>query len=154
MPSWWDVRARHVRRENALDYVLGYTLFNDGTFARLSTQSTQWTIGKNFDGTGAFGPDLVTADELSGRLPQVDADHNAERRRNAAWRDRRSHFPGRCTDRNSVRMHDAGARRCRGNWDASGVGYARKPPVFLKAGDVVEIDLGPIGRLRNPIADE
>ena len=36
----------------------------------------------------------------------------------------------------------------------SGVGYARKPPVFLKAGDVVEIDLGPIGRLRNPIADE
>jgi acylpyruvate hydrolase len=56
--------ARHVSRANALDYVAGYTCFNDATIRDYQGKTAQWTIGKNFDTTGALGPVFVTADEL------------------------------------------------------------------------------------------
>ncbi|WP_186248425.1 fumarylacetoacetate hydrolase family protein, partial [Burkholderia gladioli] len=57
-------RARHVKRDDALDYVYGYACFNDVSVRDYQKRTSQWTIGKNFDGTGSFGPWLVTADEL------------------------------------------------------------------------------------------
>ena len=57
-------RARHVSVADALDYVAGYTIFNDGSIRDVQLRTPQWTIGKNFDGTGGMGPDFVTSDEL------------------------------------------------------------------------------------------
>ena len=57
-------KARHLTLENALDCVAGYSIFNDGSIRDYQRKTTQWTIGKNFDQTGAFGPWLVTPDEL------------------------------------------------------------------------------------------
>ena len=56
--------CRHATEANALDYIAGYTLFNEATIRNYQKFSSQWTIGKNFDSTGAFGPELVTSDEL------------------------------------------------------------------------------------------
>ena len=57
-------KARHLALDNALDCVAGYSIFNDGSIRDYQRKTTQWTIGKNFDQTGAFGPWLVTPDEL------------------------------------------------------------------------------------------
>ncbi len=56
--------GRNIARAAALDHVFGYSLFNDASLRDYQTRTPQWTIGKNFDGTGAFGPYIVTADEL------------------------------------------------------------------------------------------
>ncbi len=147
-------RARHVRRENALDYVLGYTLFNDGTLRDYQRKSTQWTIGKNFDGTGAFGPDLVTADELPAGAAglTLTTTLNGVEMQHGEIDDLIFPVDALIEILSECMTLEPGDVVATGT--PSGVGYARKPPVFLKAGDVVEIDLGPIGRLRNPIADE
>jgi 2-keto-4-pentenoate hydratase/2-oxohepta-3-ene-1,7-dioic acid hydratase in catechol pathway len=60
--------CRHASEANALDYIVGYALFNDATIRNYQRFSSQWTVGKNFDGTGAFGPELVTSDELPGGM--------------------------------------------------------------------------------------
>ena len=56
--------GRHITKDDALSHVAGYSVFNDGSVREYQFKTPQWTVGKNFDGTGAFGPDLVTADEL------------------------------------------------------------------------------------------
>jgi 2-keto-4-pentenoate hydratase/2-oxohepta-3-ene-1,7-dioic acid hydratase in catechol pathway len=56
--------GRYVAKERALDHVAGYSIFNDGSIRDYQFKSTQWMMGKNFDATGAFGPEFVTADEL------------------------------------------------------------------------------------------
>jgi acylpyruvate hydrolase len=147
-------RARHVRRENALDYVMGYTLFNDGTLRDYQRKSTQWTIGKNFDGTGAFGPDIVTADELPAGAAglTLTTTLNGVEMQHGEIDDLIFPVDALIEILSECMTLEPGDVVATGT--PSGVGYARKPPVFLKAGDIVEIDLGPIGRLRNSIADE
>ena len=56
--------GRHISRANALDHVAGYSVFNDGSVRDFQFKSPQWTVGKNFDNTGAFGPHVVSVDEL------------------------------------------------------------------------------------------
>ena len=56
--------ARHLTLDNALDCVAGYSCYNDGSIRDYQRKGTQWTLGKNFDGTGSFGPWLETKDEL------------------------------------------------------------------------------------------
>ncbi len=147
-------RARHVRRENALDYVMGYTLFNDGTLRDYQRKSTQWTIGKNFDGTGAFGPDLVTVDELPAGATGLTLTTilNGVEMQHGEIDDLIFPVDALIEILSECMTLEPGDVVATGT--PAGVGYARRPPVFLKAGDVVEIDLEPIGRLRNSIADE
>jgi 2-keto-4-pentenoate hydratase/2-oxohepta-3-ene-1,7-dioic acid hydratase in catechol pathway len=57
--------GRHVSEADALSMVYGWSLFNDGSLRDYQRKASQWTMGKNFDGTGAFGPDIVTADEVT-----------------------------------------------------------------------------------------
>ncbi|NQW70127.1 MAG: fumarylacetoacetate hydrolase family protein, partial [Betaproteobacteria bacterium] len=57
-------RARNLIKENALECIAGYSVFNDGSIRNYQRKTTQWTIGKNFDQTGGFGPFLVTPDEV------------------------------------------------------------------------------------------
>ncbi|HEX9465201.1 MAG TPA: fumarylacetoacetate hydrolase family protein, partial [Alphaproteobacteria bacterium] len=117
-------------------------------------KTSQWTIGKNFDATGGFGPWFVTADEApAGAVGlAIRSKLNGQVMQNANTRD--MIFPvdetiALLTECLTLEPGDVIAMGT-----PSGVGYARKPPVWMKPGDVIEIEIEGIGTLRNPIADE
>ena len=146
--------ARHVSRENALEYVAGYSIFNDATLRDYQGKSSQWTIGKNFDNTGAFGPVFVTADEL----PLGAAGLRLQTRLNGKiMQDANTNefiFPiedlieklSECMTLESGDIIVTGT--------PAGVGYVRRPPVYMKDGDVCEVEIEGIGVLSNPIVNE
>ena len=146
--------CRHASEENALEFIAGYTLFNEATIRNYQKFSSQWTIGKNFDETGAFGPELVTADELPGGIVGMNLTTrlNGELMQDANTDD--LVFP--------VRQLIAILSECMTlepgdvvvTGTPAGVGYARKPPIWMKAGDTVEIEVPGIGKLVNSIRDE
>ena len=78
--------GRHIAKAAALDHVAGYSIFNDGSVRDYQFKAPQWTVGKNFDGTGAFGPVFVTADELPPGAQGPAARDAAERRGRAERR--------------------------------------------------------------------
>ncbi|MGI9203778.1 MAG: fumarylacetoacetate hydrolase family protein [Woeseiaceae bacterium] len=147
-------RCRHASEENALDFIAGYTLFNDATLRDYQRFSTQWTIGKNFDGTGACGPELVTADELPPGLTGMTLRTllNGEQMQEGQTDD--LVFP--------VRKLVAILSQCMTlmpgdvvvTGTPAGVGYARTPPVWMKAGDTVEVEIEGLGKLANTVEDE
>ena len=147
-------RARHVRREDAFDYIAGYSIFNEGSVRDYQRRATQWTMGKNFDGTGAFGPDLVTPDELPEgadglRLTTV---LNGETMQNGDTRDFIFPVAEVVAILSECMTLEPGDVVLTGT--PSGVGYARNPPVFMKPGDEVEVTIERIGTLRNVVQDE
>ncbi|MEA2904001.1 MAG: hypothetical protein QOI12_1388 [Alphaproteobacteria bacterium] len=146
--------GRHIPRARALEHVAGYSLFNDASVRDYQFKSTQWTVGKNFDATGPFGPELVTADEL----PPGCAGLKIETRLNGTV------LQSANTDVMIFPVADLifylseaitlepGDVIVTGT--PSGVGFARQPPIWMKPGDVCEIEVEGIGTLRNPVKDE
>jgi acylpyruvate hydrolase len=147
-------RAKHVTRADALSYVAGYTCANEGSIREFQRHTTQWHMGKNFDSSGSIGPWVVTADELppggkglkiesrlNGRIMQSDNTSNMM-------------FPVAET----IAYASQGITLEPGDLlltgTPSGVGHARKPPAWMRHGDVCEIEIEAIGILRNPIEDE
>lgn len=148
-------RVKHLTLANATSCIAGYACGNEGSVREFQRKTTQWDMGKNFDRTGGFGPWLVTADELpdgakglkiqtrlNGQVMQSDNTDNMM-------------FPiaetlvyvtqGMTLEPGDVVFTGT----------PSGVGHARKPnPVWMKPGDVCEIEIEGIGILRNPIAAE
>ena len=147
-------RAKHLTAANALSCVAGYSCGNEGSVREFQRKTTQWDMGKNFDHTGGFGPWLVSADELppggkglkietrlNGKVMQSDNTDNMM-------------FPvietlvyvtqGMTLEPGDIIFTGT----------PSGVGFARTPPVWMKNGDVCEVEIQGIGVLRNPIADE
>ena len=146
--------ARHLRESEALDCVAGYSCFNDGTIRDYQRKTGQWTIGKNFDHTGGFGPWLVTPDELpaGGAGLAIRSRLNGQVMQDANTQDML--FPvaetiALLTECLTLEPGDVIAMGT-----PAGVGYARKPPVWMKHGDSIEIEIEGIGVLRNPIRDE
>jgi acylpyruvate hydrolase len=145
---------RHVTQADALQYVFGYTCFNDMSVRDYQKRTPQWTIGKNFDATGGFGPVLVTADELppgatglhiQGRLNgQVMQDANTT---DMIWGV--AETIALLSDCLTLEPGDVIVMGT-----PAGVGQARTPPVWMKAGDVYEVEIEGIGTLRNPIVNE
>jgi 2-keto-4-pentenoate hydratase/2-oxohepta-3-ene-1,7-dioic acid hydratase in catechol pathway len=146
--------GRHISKADALDHVAGYACFNDASLRDYQRRTIQWTVGKNFDATGGFGPCFVTADEL----PPGAAGLRVQTRLN-----------GRVLqDSNTAKMVfdvattiaivseaitlEPGDLLVMGT--PEGVGHARRPPLWMKHGDVCEVDIEGIGILRNPIVDE
>lgn len=146
--------GRHIAQEHALDHVFGYSVFNDGSLRDYQLQTPQWTIGKNFDGTGAFGPWLVTADELppgaSGLM--LETRLNGTVMQQASTSDMIFGVAQTIALISVAMTLDAGDVIVMGT--PSGVGYGRKPPQYMKAGDVCEVSIERIGTLRNVVADE
>ena len=147
-------RARHLTAANALDAVAGYSCFNDGSLRDYQRKTGQWTIGKNFDATGAFGPWFVPAADL----PPGAAGLKIESRLNGQvmQSDNTSNmlFPvieTLCLVTEAITL-EPGDLIVMGT--PSGVGYARKPPVWMKAGDRIDIEIEGIGVLSNPVVDE
>lgn len=146
--------CRHATEDSALEFVAGYTLFNDATLRDYQRFSTQWTIGKNFDGTGAFGPELVTSDELP---PGIEGLRLTTSLNGELMQDGQTDnlvFPIRSLIRilSECMTLEPGDVVVTGT--PAGVGYARKPPIWMKAGDTIEIEVEGIGKLVNTIQDE
>ncbi len=145
---------RHTPKAQALQYVLGYSCFNDMSVRDYQKRTGQWTIGKNFDGTGGLGPVLVTADELAPGATglRIQTRLNGQVMQDANTSD--MIFP---VDETIALLAECmtlepGDAIIMGT--PAGVGQARTPPVWMKAGDVCEIEIERIGVLSNPIVAE
>ena len=147
-------RARRVSKVEALECVAGYSCFNDGSIRDYQFMTTQWTMGKNFDASGSFGPFLVSADEL----PPGAAGLRVQSRLNG-----RIVQDGNTSDMvfsvaETLSLLSACCTLEPGDvvvmGTPAGVGFARKPPLWMKQGDVIEVEVERIGVLRNPIVDE
>ena len=147
-------RARNLTRENALDCIAGYSVFNDGSIRNYQRKTTQWTIGKNFDQTGGFGPCLVTPDELppGAHGLQIQSRLNGTVMQNANTKDFLWDVAETIVLITECMTLEPGDVVITGT--PAGVGYARTPPVFMKPGDICEIEVEGIGILKNSIQDE
>jgi len=146
-------RVRRVSREEALDCVAGYSAFNEASVRDFQMRTSQWTVGKNFDGTGAFGPALVTPDELppGARGLRVRTRLNGLTVQDGSTSDMVFDVAALISILSEVMTLEAGDVLVTGT--PSGVGMARKPPLFMKAGDVCEVEIEGIGILRNPVIE-
>lgn len=147
-------KARNLTKENALDCVAGYSIFNDGSLRDYQRKTSQWTIGKNFDQTGAFGPWLVTPDELPSGAHglQIQSRLNGNLMQNANTKDFLWGVAETIQLITECMTLEPGDVVITGT--PAGVGYARTPPVFMKPGDVCEIEIEGIGVLQNSITDQ
>lgn len=146
-------RARHVPRERALDHVAGYSCFNDGSVRDFQRHALQWTPGKNFHASGAFGPWLVTADEHPDPAAlELTTRLNGEIVQQERVGELCFSIPdliAYCSTWAQLEPGDVIATGTPG-----GVGAGRTPPLWMKVGDRVEVEIAGIGTLANPIADE
>ncbi len=143
--------TRFVSPEDALASVFGYTCFNDGSVRDYQRKTTQWTIGKNFEGTGAFGPELVTADELPPGCKglRIQSRLNGHVMQDANTDDMVFDVATTISLMSECMTLVPGDVLVMGT--PGGVGYARTPPVFMQAGDTIEIEIERVGLLSNPV---
>jgi len=147
--------ARHLTKDNALDCVAGYACFNEGSVREYQRKTPQWTIGKNFDQTGGFGPDLVTPDELPAGAKglKIMSRLNGKVMQDGNTADMIFDVPTTLVTLSECMTLEPGDVIVMGT--PAGVGHAKKPgPVWMKAGDTIEIEIEGIGTLVNPIEDE
>jgi acylpyruvate hydrolase len=146
--------GRHIPRAAALSHVCGYSIFNDGSIRDFQLRTPQWTVGKNFDSTGPFGPVFVSADELppGAHDLKIETRLNGRVMQSATTADLIFDVATLVSLISEAMTLEAGDLIITGT--PAGVGAARKPPVFMKAGDVCEVEIEGIGILRNPIIDE
>jgi len=146
--------GRNIAVTNALDHVIGYSIFNDASIRDYQFKSPQWTVGKNFDHTGAFGPCLVTADELppGGRGLRLQTRLNGKVVQDASTDDMVFDVASLIAIISEAMTLRSGDIIVTGT--PSGVGASRKPPLFMRAGDIVEVEIEKVGLLSNPIVDE
>jgi 2-keto-4-pentenoate hydratase/2-oxohepta-3-ene-1,7-dioic acid hydratase in catechol pathway len=147
--------GRHIPVEQALDHVAGYAVFNEASIRDYQIgRGQQWTLGKNFDGTGAFGPDFVTADELP---PGAKGLHLETRLNGAVMQSANTNdlifdvatLVSRLSEAMTLQTGDILV-----TGTPAGIGLFRKPQVWMKAGDVCEVEIEKVGLLRNPVEDE
>ncbi len=146
--------GRHIPKAAALDHVIAYSVFNDASVRDYQTRAPQWTVGKNFDGTGAFGPFLVTADELpsGARGLRITTRLNGQVVQDASTDDLIFDVATLVSTLSEAITWEPGDVIVTGT--PAGVGLARKPPLWMRPGDVCEVEVERIGVLRNPIVDE
>jgi 2-keto-4-pentenoate hydratase/2-oxohepta-3-ene-1,7-dioic acid hydratase in catechol pathway len=143
--------GRHIKMENALDHVAGYTILVDGSVR--DYQKFSVTSGKNFPGTGPLGPWLVTTDEipdpskltLMTRLNGKEMQHSGTDMLIYSI----PQIIAFCSDFTPLSPGDIIA-----TGTPEGVGHRRTPPIYMKAGDVLEVEITGIGTLRNRVVDE
>jgi 2-keto-4-pentenoate hydratase/2-oxohepta-3-ene-1,7-dioic acid hydratase in catechol pathway len=146
-------RARHVKAADAYGVIAGYACYNDGSVRDWQRHTSQFTPGKNFPKTGGFGPWLVTSDELSDPSElSLSTRLNGETVQHATLDDLIFPVPQLieyCSTFCNLLPGDVIITGTTG-----GVGAFREPPLWMKAGDVIEVEISRIGILRNHVADE
>lgn len=143
--------GKDIAKEDALSHIVAYSVFNDGSIRDYQLKTPQWTVGKNFDDTGAFGPWLVTADELpaGGAGLKIETRLNGQTVQSANTSDMVFDVVDTVALLSTCFTLEAGDVLVMGT--PSGIGLARKPPLFMKDGDVCEVEIEKIGLLVNPI---
>lgn len=145
--------GRYISAEHAFEHVAGYACYNDGSVRDWQNHSHQFTPGKNFVNTGAFGPALVTTDEIEDITAQTLTTRlNGEVMQQTLISDMIFSIPEIIAYVSSFAPLETGDVIATGT--PGGVGFKRDPVVFMKPGDVVEVDITQVGVLRNPIVDE
>jgi len=144
--------CRAATQDEALEAVAGYSVFNDGSLRDFQMRASQWTLGKNFDATGGFGPELVTADELPAGAAglRLETRLNGEVMQSADTAEMIFGVAETIAYVSQVTTLVPGDVLVMGT--PAGVGFVRRPPVWMKPGDVCEVEIERIGILRNPIA--
>lgn len=142
--------GRRIARADALDHVIGFGIYNDGSVREYQRQTSQFTPGKNFTATGGFGPWMMTVDEI-GDLDEMEITTrlNGEVMQNskaALLVHGFAELIEYCSTFIELVPGDVIVTGTPG-----GVGAARNPPVFMDEGDVIEVEVTPIGTLRNPV---
>ncbi len=146
--------GRHIAKSASLSHVAGYSIFNEGSIRDYQYKAPQWTMGKNFDGTGAFGPAFVTADEvppgMKGRI--LETRLNGQVVQHTSTDDMVFDVATLVSIISEAITLDPGDLIVTGT--PAGVGMARKPPLFMKPGDICEVEVEGLGILVNTVADE
>ena len=146
--------GRHIPKDKALDCVFGYAVGNEISVREYQFKSPQWTVGKNFDGTGTWGPYVVTADELpaGGKGLKIETRLNGDTVQS-------SNTDNMIYDVATIIAAVSEAITLQPgdiifSGTPAGVGFGRSPKLYMKHGDVVEVEIERIGLLHNTIRDE
>jgi 2-keto-4-pentenoate hydratase/2-oxohepta-3-ene-1,7-dioic acid hydratase in catechol pathway len=142
--------GRDIPAERAWDHVAGYSIYNDVSVREWQFHAKQIASGKNFEGTGPFGPWLVTADEIEpGRALRLQTRLNGETVQDSHTGHMIFPVPRLIAYASTIFTLMPGDVIATGT--PAGVGWSRKPQRFMKAGDIVEVEIEGIGTLRNPV---
>lgn len=145
--------GRHIPEDRALDHVAGYSCFDDASVRDYQAHSTQFGPGKNFYRTGGFGPWIVSADEIPDpQALSIETRLNGEVVQQSHTS--RMTYPVRELIAYLSRITPLLPGDVIATGTPSGVGVARKPPLYLKPGDLVEVEIERVGTLRNPVEAE
>lgn len=146
--------GRNIPKNSALDFVAGYSIFNDASVRDFQFKTSQWTIGKNFDGTGAFGPFFVSQD----MLPKGCQGLTIETRLNGTVVQRANISDMVFDVATQISILSESLTLQPGDLivtgTPAGVGLARTPQLWMKPGDVCEVEIQDVGVLRNEVRDE
>lgn len=143
-------RGKDIPKEEAFDYIAGFAPFNDVSVRDYQFRTSQWMQGKNFDTSGPMGPAIVTLDEI--RTPEsldLTTRLNGAVMQQANTSDFIFDIPAMIAYISQILTLDVGDIISTGT--PGGVGDARKPPVYLKPGDVVQVEIAQVGTLENPV---
>lgn len=145
--------GRNISEETALDHVAGYACYNDGSVRNWQRHTSQFTPGKTFPGTGAFGPYMVTPDEVGDytKLP-IQTRLNGKIMQDAKLSDLIFPVPRLINYVSQFTPLAGGDVIVSGT--PGGVGDKREPPVYMVPGDFVEVEIGILGTLANPVIGE
>jgi len=145
--------GRRISQSNAMKHVAGYSCYNDGSVRDWQRHTVQWTAGKNFAGTGPFGPWMVTADEIPpGSRLTLSCRLNGQQMQHADTDMMIFKFPKLIEYISAFTPLAPGDVIVTGT--PGGVGSRRTPPVWMKPGDTVEIEIDKVGVLSNPIGED
>jgi acylpyruvate hydrolase len=144
----------NIAAADAYEHVAGYSVFNDVSVREFQFKTPQWTVGKNFDGTGAFGPWFVTTDEFpdggSGRTLETRLNGTVVQR--ALLDDMVFDLPALISTISEAITLEPGDVIVTGT--PSGIGHARNPRLYMQPGDVVEVEIDGLGVLVNSIVEQ
>jgi 2-keto-4-pentenoate hydratase/2-oxohepta-3-ene-1,7-dioic acid hydratase in catechol pathway len=144
--------GRRISQQDAWGHIAGYSCYNDGSVRDWQRHTIQWTAGKNFPRTGGFGPWMVTADEIPpGSVMTLSCRLNGERMQHATTEQMIFKIPKIIEYVSTWTTLEPGDVLVTGT--PGGVGSRRTPPIWMKPGDKVEIEIDKVGVLENTIAD-
>ena len=146
--------GRRIAQEAALDHIAGYSIFNDATLRDYQFRTPQWTVGKNFDRTGAFGPWLVTPDALplGAKGLRIQGRLNGQTVQDSNTKFLIFDVATLIATLSTTMTLEPGDVIITGT--PGGVGASRNPKLFMQSGDVFEAEIEHIGTLTNSVADE
>lgn len=145
--------GRNIPEDKAYEHVAGYSCYNDASIREWQFHAKQIASGKNFESTGGFGPWMVTADEIEpGRELKLEVRLNGETIQSSHTGHMIFSIPKLINYASTIFTLTPGDVIATGT--PAGVGWSKKPPRFMKPGDVCEVEIEGVGLLRNPIVQQ